>query len=98
MISCPSSFFTAERLHDFDILLSDIGPPLPTVIDEQYHLCKHRSGHSGHSETETLYCDHAPFGRFIYISINGTTRTELLTICKLEVFGKWNLKERENMI
>ena len=73
-------------MHDFDIWLSNSGPPFPSTINNQYKLCKHRSGTVGSGVTETIFCDSPVEGRFIYISIN-TTSPEVLTVCELEVYG-----------
>ena len=83
-------FVSAERLHDFDVWVSDIGPPLPTIINDQYHLCKHWPGHIKSATTETLHCSQSPFGRYVYVSINTSTNAnERLTMCELEVVGKY---------
>ena len=79
-------------MRDYDIWLSDKGPPLPDVVNNDYRLCCHRTGNTGSGVTDILYCDVPTAGRFLYFSIN-TTSAHVATVCELQVFafGEWSL-------
>ena len=74
-----------ERLHDYDVWVSNVGPPLPDIVNESYKLCYHRNGSTGAGQTDTLHCKELHQGHFVYVSINSTA-DEMLTVCELEVF------------
>ena len=74
-------------MHGFDVLVSNIGPPLPSLITYDYKLCKHRSAIIPLGKTETLHCSTPVQGRYVYVSINSTSATAILTICELKVFS-----------
>ena len=75
-------------MHDFDIWVSNIGPPLPDVVNDSYKLCHHRSGITGAGTTDVLSCTNLSRGQFVYVSINSTAGQEVLTICEFEVFQR----------
>ena len=77
-------------MHDYDIWLSNIGPPFPDIINDNYKLCYHRSGITPGGATDTITCQAQFQYRYVYYSINSTTATERLSMCEMEGYPHGN--------
>ena len=75
--------FLVDRLHDFQVGVSDNCPNDITPAVTNYPLCATYSGTAG--AVTDISCTAAVVGRYVIVQIPGSS--EILTICELEVFG-----------
>ena len=82
---------SGERLHDFliGVTYNDFtAAPKPG----SYALCRAKyTGRASNGEILDLECDPGVKGRYVWIQIPG--RTNILTLCEVEVFGSGELYE-----
>ena len=81
--------FPAERLHDFDILLSFNNAPPPAKANDVYKLCNHHSGQVAVSATVELSCNRSAHGQYLFVVNRRINATEYLGICEIEVYGRY---------
>ena len=79
-------YFTAERLQNFKVVLSDISPPVPygrQLDSDPYRLCV-QYWNNPPARPTTLPCLPTAIGRYIYIFL---PRAGYLTVCEFEAYG-----------
>ncbi|XP_067657141.1 fucolectin-3-like [Haliotis asinina] len=74
-----------ERLHDFDILISD------DVTMEDRNVCHHYNGSAESGATLTVPCEEPLTGRYLRIQIPWVVSTDMLALCEVEVMGPANI-------
>ena len=84
-------------LNDFNIVASDLVPPIPHPLhynDERHsHLCGRYYGQP--LPNTTVICQRQTIGRYVYLHRTGTTT---LSVCEFEVYGtsKWFIRVRRS--
>lgn len=90
-VSCfilPASFFTAQRLHDFDIHISctAMNQEMTTPNFSSLPLCTHHSCLLDGGEEISLSCDKGNrIGRYLLVNIEG--ESEILSLAEVKVQG-----------
>ncbi|XP_048249753.1 uncharacterized protein LOC125378357 [Haliotis rufescens] len=70
-----------ERLHDFDILISD------DVTMEFRNVCKHYNGSVPSLTTLTVPCEEPLTGRYLRIQVPWVISEDMLALCEVQVMG-----------
>ena len=78
---------TGERLHGFNIGITNSSPSDIPPIPTNYQLCFHYEGRVDAGATETIMCNQSvsPRGRYVVVQIPGTNKR--LTLCEVKVYG-----------
>ena len=77
---------SAERLHDFKVVVSDLSPDTNPPDPSDYTVCAEYTGPApgGDIMPTSINCPNRPWGRYLIIQIPGDN--EILTLCEVEVF------------
>ena len=79
-----------ERLHDFNVGISNVSPLVTTPSPGGYSMCNHFTGAAGAEERIT--CDNNESGRHIgrYVNIQIVTspgNSDYLTLCEVSIYA-----------
>ena len=78
---------TGDRLHDFNVGITNSFPIATTPTPMNYQLCSHYTGQVDAGATETVTCNQSASlrGRYVVVQILG--QNERLTLCEVKVYG-----------
>ena len=87
-------YFTAERLVDFDVTVTNSRPPAAYGTDR---VCQTQTARF--TGQLTLFCENPLQGRYIAVRFHDKNKQRILTICELEIlYGRKYLTENMTVV